>query len=326
MPAATSDELVLTRELDAPREVVWKAWTDPVHLGRWWGPKGMTTRVVRFDLRVGGTFLYHMQRPDGSMWGKFDYKEIRPPERLVFVNSFSNERAEVTRAPFWDTWPLEIENRVTLTSAGERTRMELRARPLQASEREWETFREKLDNVTAGYNATLDELERLLAGAPAARNANTFTPTLVGDTEIEMTRVFDAPRGLVFLAHSKAEHLVRWWGPRDHVTTVPRLEFRPGGKYRFVQRTPDGQEVAFFGEFREIVPDTRMVWTFECEAMPGQVCVETVTLEERGGRTTLRARMAFPSKEARDGMVSCGMEGGARETWDRLEELVAEMR
>ena len=97
---------------------------------------------------------------------------------------------------------------------------------------------------------------------------STLTLTLPSDREIVMTRVFDAPRELVFEAHSKCEHLEKWWGPRRYTLSVCEMDFRPGGAYRFVQRGPDGEEHGFRGEFREIVPPERIVWTSNMKVCP----------------------------------------------------------
>ena len=155
-----------------------------------------------------------------------------------------------------------------------------------------------------------------------------LTLTTPSDREIVMTRAFDAPRELVFEAHSKCEHLENWWGPRKYTLEVCELDFRPGGKYRFVHRGPDGvDEHGFRGEFREIVPPEKIVWTFEWEGMPGHVSVDTLTLEELGdGRTKLIAHSLFDSVEDRDGMLQSGMEEGAGESYDRLGELLEKMR
>jgi len=159
------------------------------------------------------------------------------------------------------------------------------------------------------------------------RTIGALTLTVPSDREIVMTRVFDAPRELVFEAHSKCEHLAKWWGPRKYSLAICELDFRPGGAYRFVHRGPDGmEEHGFRGEFREIAPPGRIVWTFEWEGMPGHVSVDTLTLEDLGGgRTKLTAHSLFDSVEDRDGMLQSGMEEGAAETWDRLAEHLQTM-
>jgi len=160
------------------------------------------------------------------------------------------------------------------------------------------------------------------------KKISALTITTLSDREIVMTREFDAPRELVFEAHSKCEHLDKWWGPRKYTLEVCELDFRPGGKYRFVHRGPDGvEEHGFRGEYREIAPPERMVWTFEWEGMPGHVSVDTLTLEDiGGGRTKLIAHSLFDSVEDRDGMLQSGMGEGAGETYDRLDEFVATMQ
>jgi len=151
-----------------------------------------------------------------------------------------------------------------------------------------------------------------------------LTLTTPSDREIVMTREFDAPRELIFEAHSSCEHVNNWWGPRKYSFELCEMDFRPGGKYRFVHRGPDGvEEHGFRGEYREIVPPERIVWTFEWEGMPGHISLDTLTLEDLGGgRTKLVSHSRFDSKEDRDGMLQSGMEEGAGETYDRLAEFV----
>jgi uncharacterized protein YndB with AHSA1/START domain len=149
--------------------------------------------------------------------------------------------------------------------------------------------------------------------------------TLKSNLEIEFSRVFDAPRRLVFEAHAKPEHVRRWWGPHGSVTSCD-LDFRPGGKWRFVVRTGGGKEVAFFGEYREIVAPERFVWTFGFDGMPGPAGLETYTFTEADGKTTLVAVGHFDSIESRDAAIQSGMEKGAAETWDRLEELLRTLK
>jgi uncharacterized protein YndB with AHSA1/START domain len=152
--------------------------------------------------------------------------------------------------------------------------------------------------------------------------SNKLTVTTPSDREIFMTRVFDAPRDLVFEAHSSCEHMSNWWGPRKYEVTSCEMDFRPGGAWRIVHRGPDSEEQGFRGEYREIDRPERIVWTFEWEGLPGHVSVDTLTLEEHDGKTTLTAISAFDSVEDRDGMLQSGMESGAAETYDRLDEYL----
>jgi uncharacterized protein YndB with AHSA1/START domain len=159
-----------------------------------------------------------------------------------------------------------------------------------------------------------------------ASGRNTLSVTTPSDREIVMTRVFDAPRDLVFEAHTSCEHMSHWWGPRKYEVASCEIDFRPGGAWRIVHRGPEGEGPGFRGEFREIVPPERIVWTFEWEGMPGHVSVDTLTLEERDGKTTLTARSVFDTVEDRDGMLQSGMEEGAAETYDRLDEYLDVIR
>jgi len=150
--------------------------------------------------------------------------------------------------------------------------------------------------------------------------------TILSDTDIEITREFDAPRDLVFKALTDPTLLPKWWGPRRYRTIVDTLDVRPGGKWRMRNIGADGVEYAFNGEFREITPPERVVWTFQYEGLPGHVSVETMTLTERDGRTQLVVVDQFASKEDRDGMLQSGMESGAAESYDRLDEVLAELK
>lgn len=144
-----------------------------------------------------------------------------------------------------------------------------------------------------------------------------------GRPEVLMTREFDAPRALVFRAYTDPDLIPRWWGPRYLTTTVDRMEVRPGGSWRFVQRAPDGTVHAFHGVYHLVEPPERIVQTFEYEGEPGHVLLETVTFVDVGGRTRLTTQSIYQSLEDRDGMVASGMESGVVKSMDRLEELLA---
>lgn len=154
---------------------------------------------------------------------------------------------------------------------------------------------------------------------------DTMTVEKRGDREIVMTREFDAPRDLVFKVMTDPKLIPNWWGPRRYTTVVDTCDVRPGGKWRFVHRGPDGEH-GFRGEYREIVPPERIVWTFEWEGLPGHISVETLVLEDLGGRTRMTATAVYATTEDRDGMWASGMESGARETYDRLDELLGELQ
>lgn len=149
-----------------------------------------------------------------------------------------------------------------------------------------------------------------------------MTLALIGDRTVEIVRVFDAPRQLVFDAHSAPEHVSRWWGPRGTTMTSCEMDFRSGGSWRFVLQKTNGRTYAFRGDYREVVRPERIVQTFAIEGVPGDAIVETLTFTERDGRTTLTVTSAADSPEARDAMVRSGMADGAAQTYERLEELL----
>jgi len=161
-------DFVISREFDAPRDLVFKAWTEPERLAQWWGPKGFTMVSNKVDLRPGGLFLYGMRGPDGlEMWGKFVYREIVPPERMVFVNSFSDEDGGVTRHPLAPTWPLEMLNTLTLTERDGKTTVTLRVAAHAATDEERATFEAGRKSMEGGFGGTFAQLEAYLAGAKA---------------------------------------------------------------------------------------------------------------------------------------------------------------
>jgi uncharacterized protein YndB with AHSA1/START domain len=159
-------EFVISRAFDAPRELVWNAWTDPERLKHWWGPKGFTVLSCKLDLRPGGVMHYCLRTPTGQdMWGKFVYREIVKPERLVFVSSFSDAQGGMTRHPGNPTWPLDTLSTVTFTENPGRTTLTVRWVPFNATEEERKTFESGHASMQQGWTGTLDQLTDYLATA-----------------------------------------------------------------------------------------------------------------------------------------------------------------
>jgi uncharacterized protein YndB with AHSA1/START domain len=149
------------------------------------------------------------------------------------------------------------------------------------------------------------------------------TITMPSDTELVITREFNAPRELVFAALSRPEHVQRWYGLRQLTMPVCEMDFRPGGRWRYVLRdTAHGMDHAFSGEYKEIEAPARIVSSERYEAIPNSDYLATVTLAEAGGKTTLRSHLTYQSKAHRDGHVMSGMEAGMQETYERLDELL----
>ena len=154
-----SRELVIGRVLDAPVELVFKAWSDPAFLSKWWGPKGFEISHFKLDFRAGGTLHYCMSNDTGfGMWGKFVYVEIVQPGLIVFINSFSDKGGNTVRAPFNALWPLEVQNVLTLTPYGTQTMLTLRGAPINASEEERTLFAQGFGSMQQGFNGTFEQL------------------------------------------------------------------------------------------------------------------------------------------------------------------------
>jgi uncharacterized protein YndB with AHSA1/START domain len=158
-----------------------------------------------------------------------------------------------------------------------------------------------------------------------AVSSGTATVTLPSDTEILITREFDAPRHLVYKAWTTPELVMRWWSGRQGEMTLAEIDLRVGGRWRYVM-TSGGAEIAFNGEYREIVANERLVHTEVFEAMPGDPAINVVTFDDVDGRTRLELLVQCETKETRDGIIESGMEVGMQEQMDLLEELAVSLR
>ena len=165
--ATATADFVISRVLNAPRELVWKCFTDPAHMQKWWGPKGVKVVKSEMDLRPGGIYLYGMQPPGGDvMWGRQVYREIVPPEKIVFINSFSDEKGGLSRHPMAPTWPLELLSVFTFENVeGGKTKFTVRWSPYNATEEERKTFDAGHASMNQGWGGTIDKLEAYLPEA-----------------------------------------------------------------------------------------------------------------------------------------------------------------
>jgi uncharacterized protein YndB with AHSA1/START domain len=166
-PAASPSsgfEFVIKRSFDAPLERVWKAWTDPAQLARWWGPKGSKGEILKLELKPGGVCHYRLDTPDGTeIWGKAIYREVVPNDRLVFVQSFSDENEGITVHPLNPDWPRQILSTVTFSEREGKTTVIVRWVPYEATDSERETFEAGADSMRGGWSGSLDQLEAYLA-------------------------------------------------------------------------------------------------------------------------------------------------------------------
>ena len=169
MPADTAPAIapfVISRTFDAPRELVFAAFTEPSRMKEWWGPKGCKVIAQKMDLRPGGTYHYGMEMPGGAaMWGKFVYREIVRPERIVLVNYFSDAAGATTRHPMAPTWPLENLSTFTFEDVGGKTKLTIRWEPINATAEEITTFNTAHASMTGGWTGTFEQLADYLATA-----------------------------------------------------------------------------------------------------------------------------------------------------------------
>lgn len=163
--------------------------------------------------------------------------------------------------------------------------------------------------------------------AGSAVNSESFKTTTPSDREIRMTRLFDAPRNLVFEAMTKPEHITQWWGRLGDGYSVPvcEVDLRLGGAWRFVNRTPKGELAAFNGVYREIAPPDRLVFTEIFEPFPDAESVVTAVFTDENGKTRLTVTVLYPSLAVRDMVLKTGMERGAAISYDRLEEVASNL-
>jgi uncharacterized protein YndB with AHSA1/START domain len=163
----------------------------------------------------------------------------------------------------------------------------------------------------------------------AVTNSGTAVVTLPTDTQILITRDFDAPRHLVYKAYTTPELIKRWWSGDRGEVTIADVDLRVGGRWRYVMTANGGFDVGFYGEYREVIPNQRIVSTEVYEGVPeGEAMAATVThtFTEHGGRTTLTILMQLPNQEVRDAIINSGMEGGMQEGMDHLEQVALSLR
>src|SRR5262245_11986036 len=164
--APSERAFVITRVFDAPRELVFKAWTEAERLAQWWGPKDFTMLSCDLELRPGGALHYRMRAPNGAeMWGRWVFREIVKPERLVFVVSFSNSAGAITRAPFNPDWPLEVLSTGTFTEPEGRTPSAMEGGPIAGTGANVERFDSICGLMQQGWTGTLDQFADYLAKA-----------------------------------------------------------------------------------------------------------------------------------------------------------------
>lgn len=299
-------EFIIKREFDAPRDLVFKAWTDAKHLAQWWGPRGFTNPVCDWDAQPGKAIYVVMRAPNGAdypMSGQF--REVLPPERLVFTSGALDEKG---------TLLFEFLHTVTLTELKAKTLLTIHSRVVKTTA--------EAGKYIGGFEAGMSQsLERL---AELVENSD------MHDREIVLSREFDAPRELVWQAITDPKHMVLWWGPRGFTTTMEKMELRPGGIWKYIMHGPDGTDYPNHSIFQEIVAPERIVYAHGGgkKGAPSVDFVQTWTFEALAGdRTKVTIRQVFPTAAHR-GMVvkEYGAIEGGKQTLERLAEHLPNMR
>jgi uncharacterized protein YndB with AHSA1/START domain len=289
-------EILMTRVFDAPRQLVFEAMTKPEHVSKWWGPRASVLTICEIDFRVGGAWRYVMQCNGREVKFKGVFHEIVPPERLVATECYDEPRIG---CPEWQTTVTleERDGKTTLSSRVLHPSMQARDGHLNSG-------------METGATETFDRLAELLA-----IQANPM------EREIELTRIFDAPRELVYEAWTDPEHMVQWWGPKVFTNHSCQLDVRPGGAWQIVMRSPDGADYGCRGVYSEVVKSERLVFTNDAIDQNGKPLLKgftTVTFADHAGKTKLTLRTRAIGLVDYAPQMLAGMEQGWSQSLDKL--------
>lgn len=302
--------IVATRVFDAPRDLVFRMWTDPVHIAQWWGPNGFTNTIYRMDVRPGGSWEFVMHGPDGRDYkNHIRYDEVVRPERLVYTHL---------------SGPVFVAT-VDFTDQGEKTavRVSMVFESAELRNRVATEF-----GAVEGLQQTLTKLGETLASVDPA--------------EFVITRVFDAPRDLVFKMWTESEHLLRWFGPKGMPLFACDIDLRPGGMMHYGIRTPDGGEMWGRWIYREITPPERLSFVMSFSDKDGGVTrhpmaptwpqdtLSIITFFEQNGQTTVTLQgIPLDASDEERAVFEQGrpsMEMGWGGTMEQLESYLAEAK
>jgi uncharacterized protein YndB with AHSA1/START domain len=294
-----SREVSITRLFDAPRELVFRCFTDAEHIATWWGPEGFTAPECASDPRPGGKLRIVMRGPDGAEFPvDATYLEVEAPTRLVIESNAVGPDGAVL---------LEAINTVTLVERDGATEVTVHARATALVSE----AAAMLVGMDAGWTQSLQCLDDVLTGAV--------------DRQFVIMRVFDAPRQVVFRAWTDPEQLLHWWGPKGFSLTIDEIDVRPGGTWRFTMHGPDGVDYPNVSRYEVVDAPRRLVFMHSGEGVTAEdpAFRSTVTFDDMGGTTVLTMRAVFETAAARDLVQEKyhALEGG-NETLDRLGEYL----
>jgi len=287
-------ELTITRVLNAPIELVWEVWTNPDHIKNWWGPNGFTNTIFEMDLKPGGNWEFIMHGPDGQDYkNKSIFREIIKHKRIVYEH--------ITGPKFQTT--------VNFTPQGKKTLLEWRMVFDTAEERDRTVKTFKAD---VGLKQNIFKLEGYLRQASSEK-------------EMQLVRMINAPREMVFRAWTDPLQMAKWWGPKNFTNPVCNVDATPGGEILIHMQAPDKTIYPMDGEFHEIVVPDKLVLTTAALDKQGHrlfEVVNTVTFSDENGKTkiSLHASVSNITEEGRPYLD--GMNEGWNQSMDRLAELV----
>lgn len=297
-------EMTITRVFNAPRELVWKVWTDPEHLAQWWGPKGFTIPLCEWEVRSGGRIYIQMQAPDGVIYPMDgEFQEILEHKKLGFISAaIDNDGNRL----------FELYNTILFTEQGSKTKLTMSAKVIKATP-EAEPY---LAGTEEGWNQSIDKLTSYL---PEIIPVNE-----VREREILMRRTLNASREKVWKVWTRPEHLKNWWGPDGFTITHREMDVRSGGTWRFLMHGPDGRDYPNKIIFREVLEPELLVYKHESDDDEASADFQvTVTFEQQGSKTRLTMRMVFESAEELNRInKEYGAVEGGKQTMGRLEEYV----
>jgi uncharacterized protein YndB with AHSA1/START domain len=299
VPQPIIKDLVITRVLNAPRKVVWKAWTDPKHLAQWWGPKGFTNPRCEVDVRAGGLIHIDMRAPDGTIYPMPGaYRKIVEPKKIVFTSGAAGPDGKLL---------FEFLNTVTFTEKKGRTTLKLTTHLLNSTP----GAMRYISGQGAGWSSSLQKLAEFVEDT--------------SDREIVIARTFDAPRERVWEAWTNPKHIVQWWGPKGFTTTIEQMDVRPGGMWKQVMHGPDGTDYPSQSMFREVAKPERIVFSHAGgrKGAQGVNLVMIWTFEVVGKKTKVTIRQIYPTAADRDRTVKeYNAVKGGKQTLGRLAEFL----
>jgi len=299
--AASATELELVRVIDAPRRLVYAAWTDPEHVAKWFVLDGMSTQHVAIDVRPGGAWLIHLRMPDGTpVVVSRIFHEIVPLTRIVFYE----------KCMAGDRVALDGVHTVSFEELGGKTKLTVRCELATPFDRDNQM------GWSGGWNQIFDHLDVHVAPIHAE----------LSQREIATTRLLPAPRERVFAVWTDPAHMAQWWGPDGFSVTTTKMEVRTGGEWIYTMHGPDGTDYPNRIAYELVVPPERLEYTLrggKAGDEPSQHRT-TVIFTEENGQTRLDMQMLFASPAARDAVAKkYGAVQGLQQTLGRLDTYLA---